>query len=241
MSGFWYGVPGGTMGDEMKVGITIDFFDTLVELNEDVPCNAELELIWNSNGFDGCKTNDPRTIDYDSWRLNALKNLSELCGADPNESEELANHLLETDKMWTVRKIAGAQEFIDEFLEMKIPICVLTNWDYPIGRYLEMAGLTVKNIPIISSSDIGFRKPHIYPFRYARDKLEISPSKHIHVGDSWYADVVGAIRSGAWAVWVPKTSSTVNLPTRIVQTSSVNMRNDVLQLVNRIGTQNYET
>ena len=45
--------------------------------------------------------------------------------------------------------------------------------------------------------------------------MGVEPGRHIHIGDSWAADVVGAIRSGAWAIWVVDAIPSDPLPTRI--------------------------
>jgi FMN phosphatase YigB (HAD superfamily) len=209
-----------------KVGVSLDFFGTLVEIDEDVPtvalaltemglpCTPEVEAIWNSTGFDGQHTHDPESESYDSWRRAGLKALVELCGSPTSGSSAIADRLLELDRKWTVRRRPGADRLLDAIDYLGAQRCILSNWDYAIEPYLEMAGLPV--LPALTSAAIGARKPAVYAFQRARELLGVAPNEHIHVGDDWNADVVGSIRSGAWALWITEDEAAF-LPRRIVR------------------------
>ena len=45
---------------------------------------------------------------------------------------------------------------------------------------------------VVSSADIGFRKPSSRAFETCLDLLQLSSSETIFIGDNWDADVVGA-------------------------------------------------
>ena len=194
------------------VGISLDFYNSLVELDQDVPtiaqalsamgypCSPRIEAIWSSTGFDGQVTHDPSTGDYVTWRRSALGRLAKLCGAPNDEIADLVDSLLALDQSWTVRARADAA-LIADLREHRLPHCILTNWDYSLTPYLTMAGLP-PDIKVITSAQLGVRKPHSEMFVAARCDMHVPPERHIHVGDDWQADVVGAIRSGAWAIWI---------------------------------------
>lgn len=228
-----------------RVGISLDFYDSLVELDEDVPtiaqalsakgypCSPRIEGIWSSAGFDGQVTHDPANGDYSTWRRAALGQLAKLCGAPDAEIADLVEGLLALDQCWTVRARADAA-LIADLREHRLPHCILTNWDYPLMPYLTMAGLPA-DMRAITSAQLGVRKPHAEIFAAARRDLGVTPECHIHVGDDWQADVVGAIRSGAWAIWITDEIEPSDLPSRIVACQPGTLRETVLALARHIG------
>jgi FMN phosphatase YigB (HAD superfamily) len=209
-----------------QIGISIDFYDTLVEIDRDVPtigqlltsrgfpCSADVELIWNSQGFDGQVTCARGHADYARWRIEALRSLALLCGVSSADSESVAADLLAVDQRWTVKARPGAAALLASLADRALPYCILTNWDYPLAPYLSMAGLPV-NLPAVTSAMLGVRKPHVDAFAAARKLMGVQKEHHIHVGDSWTADVAGAVRSGAWAIWVNEKPPQEPLPRRI--------------------------
>lgn len=216
---------GETIKRSLEFGISIDFFGTLVEIDRDVPmihqvltdrgypCSLDVERIWNSTGFDGQCTHDPTREEYLSWRLSALSNLAELCGAPKAVAGALASELVSRDQEWTVRCIEGTKNLLSVCRRLTPAVCILTNWDYSMSPYLQMAGLPTDTV-VLTSAQVGARKPSRKIFSACQELLKVSPAYHIHVGDSWNCDVSGAIRSGAWAVWVTDTTPIV-LPNRI--------------------------
>lgn len=210
----------------MTTGISLDFFDTLVEIDRDVPtigaaltslgfpCSPEVEGIWNSNGFDGQNTHDPDHGRYEDWRRDSIVALVALCGVPDARVEAITDELLTLDRQWTVRARDGAAELLEAIRRADARACILTNWDYPLEPYFEMAGLD--SIVAITSAELGFRKPMVRAFEKARALMGVVPADHIHIGDSWAADVVGAVRSGARALWVTDCPPAEPLPRTIV-------------------------
>ena len=142
-----------------RIGISIDFFNTLVEIDTDVPtiaqalsargspCSPQVEAIWNSAGFDGQRTHDPQSEDYDAWRRRALASLVTLCGAPDSEAQLLVDKLLQIDQAWTVKARPGARELLFWLRDCELAHCILTNWDYPLLPYLAMAGFPEVSSP----------------------------------------------------------------------------------------------
>ena len=48
----------------------------------------------------------------------------------------------------------------------------------------------------INSEEVGFEKPDPRIFECALERFGVMPSEAIHVGDQYYSDVQGALRSG---------------------------------------------
>ena len=197
----------------MRRGVSFDFFDTLVELDHDVPtvaaalttlgypCTPELERIWNSPGFDGQVTHRSGQAGHDAWRRDCLAKLAILCGAPAERALDIADELIDIDRRWTVRASQWAADLLAAVGEAGATCCILSNWDYPLAPYLAMAGLDPA-ISVVTSAELGCRKPCAESFSAARALMNVTADRHLHVGDSWDADVCGAIRSGAQALWI---------------------------------------
>lgn len=192
--------------------VLLDFFGTLVELDHGVPtmaelltshsyeCSREMESVWNSWGFDGHLT--PAGPAYARWREQMIWRLVEAAGVPAHERDRYVRLLLENDRAWTVKAAAGSSALISLLRDLRIPHVISTNWDYPVPPYLEQAGLPT-DIPVVTSADCGARKPAAQAFLAALDHVGAKPSKDVwHVGDSWAADVVGALRAGLRPVYL---------------------------------------
>jgi putative hydrolase of the HAD superfamily len=55
---------------------------------------------------------------------------------------------------------------------------------------------------VVTSAEAGARKPHPAIFTTVCDALGLPPDQVAFVGDSWSADVVGALRAGMAPVWI---------------------------------------
>jgi len=54
----------------------------------------------------------------------------------------------------------------------------------------------------------GLKKPDESMFRRVWEAAGVAPRNHLHIGDSWDADVVGALQAGCHAAWVPRIERT---------------------------------
>lgn len=229
----------------MTIGVSFDLFDTLFELDKDVPtigaaltergypCAPSVEAIWNSPGFDGRRTHDPKRETYEAWRHRCITHLAALCGAPAGTAPNLATELIALDQTWTVRRTGQASALLAAAHVGDTTTCLLSNWDYPLRPYLAMASLPL-DLPAIVSAEIGYRKPHPEAFAHARAILQVAPERHIHVGDDWRADVLGAIQSGAWALWLTDTEPQ-SLPSRIVAVRPEDAASRLSALIAMIG------
>lgn len=53
-----------------------------------------------------------------------------------------------------------------------------------------------------TSYELGAAKPDVAAFDAVADAHDVDPEDLVHVGDSWQADVLGALDAGARAVWI---------------------------------------
>jgi len=98
-----------------------------------------------------------------------------------------------------------------------VKMAIISNWDTRLVGLLESMGLSRYFETIISSAEVGLRKPDPKIFQLACERLDVLPSRTVHVGDHHYADVVGAASAGLRPVLIdragaiPMASSIVSL------------------------------
>lgn len=94
-------------------------------------------------------------------------------------------------------------------------LAILSNWPLAstLDRYAEAQGWMPSLAAVIVSQRIGTIKPHPEIFRRAAEILETPPSRILHVGDDWAADVVGASNAGWRTAYVRNRQVDTPLPT----------------------------
>jgi len=187
--------------------VTIDFYKTLVDVDFATPsmcesltswgypCDEETEARFSPERLNGKHT--PQGVEYDEWRLNRVERLCEAVGVPPAKVTATARALIEIDRSWTVKPLAGAEELLQALAATATPYLILTNWDYPLEPYLEQAGFSPKTAHL-TSRDAGARKPNATMFRRAAEMMGVDTGV-VHLGDRWDCDVEGALGVD----WVP--------------------------------------
>lgn len=211
----------------MLQAICFDFYGTLVEINHDVPrfweiltswgysCPPELEAAWNSDGFNGMET--PRfdtRPSYEDWRLSNLCSMAQQSGVPNEKIVETVHYLLAVDREWTVRAKRGAPEMLRYLRDNGIRVGICSNWDYALLPYMSQAALPEVDV-VITSAEVGARKPHPRLFLTACDILNLPPKDIWFVGNDWSTDVVGALRVGMQPIWL--TQEKINPLPRLVR------------------------
>jgi HAD superfamily hydrolase (TIGR01549 family) len=213
--------------------VAFDFFGTLVDVDHDAPpmweclnamgyqsCEA-IQKIWESEAYNGSETpaaNDD--ISYDVWRRHNLEQMACMSGVPAENLHRVVERLLEIDQSWTVRAVPSAQELLHALRTAGRSLAVCSNWDYPIEKYLKQAGLPRVDV-IVTSRDIGARKPHYRPFETVAAELNVTPESILFVGDNWECDVVGALRVGMVPVWIRRDSQAVPQGIKVLSFSSL--------------------
>lgn len=93
-------------------------------------------------------------------------------------------------------------------LAQRYRLGVITNFDHAptVRDILARDGLDPYLATVIISSEIGWRKPHRTMFLTAIERLGISATDALFVGDNFELDVVGASHAGLTAVWYRRGS-----------------------------------
>ena len=86
--------------------------------------------------------------------------------------------------------------------ELGARLVVVSNWDVSLPAVLERLGLAALLDAILTSAQVGVRKPDEAIFAHALALAGVSPAEAVHVGDSLEEDVAGARNAGITPILV---------------------------------------
>jgi len=81
---------------------------------------------------------------------------------------------------------------------------LISNWDSRLASIISGLDLAPLLDTVVSSAEVGLRKPDPRIFELACERLGVSPQESAHVGDHHYADLVGARAVGMRAVLIDR-------------------------------------
>jgi HAD superfamily hydrolase (TIGR01509 family) len=91
--------------------------------------------------------------------------------------------------------LEGVTEALRVLRGAGLALACVSDWDVGVGRQLERAGLSSFLDVVVSSAEIGARKPDPRVFRAALERLGIDPERALHIGDA-EGDRTGALAAG---------------------------------------------
>jgi len=77
-----------------------------------------------------------------------------------------------------------------------LKLAIVSNWDASLQSHCDDLGLTPLFDTIVGSLDVGYEKPDPRIFQIALERVQVTASQVLHVGDMYVSDVVGARRAG---------------------------------------------
>ena len=115
--------------------------------------------------------------------------------------DELARFLEAEHDAWTPARQLGAHThaLLDTLRERGLKLGLVSNAFDPgwlLRNDLDRMGLAERLDVAVFSSEVGKRKPHPAMFDAALDRLGVAPERALFVGDSLYADILGAKTAG---------------------------------------------
>jgi HAD superfamily hydrolase (TIGR01549 family) len=113
------------------------------------------------------------------------------------------------------RPIAGMIELSRELSRSGARIAVISNSEGYLAQLIDELGWNDAFDTVVDSGRVGIDKPDPRIFRLACQQLGVEPEQLIHVGDSWEADVAGALGASASAVWFDARYASRTLPERV--------------------------
>jgi len=89
----------------------------------------------------------------------------------------------------------GAVETLFDLRRRGLAIAIVSNWDCSLDETLEQLGLNELVDLVVTSAEVGAAKPDPRIFRYATERLAVTPERTLHIGDE-ESDRVGALAAG---------------------------------------------
>lgn len=86
----------------------------------------------------------------------------------------------------------------------RIPFGVLSNSEGQLAQLVDEMGWSDVIRVVVDSGRVGIEKPDPRIFRFIADRLGVDTAEMIHIGDSFGADVEGALAAGMRAIWFTK-------------------------------------
>ncbi len=141
-----------------------------------------------------------------------------LTGAGLPDPARLVDWLYEQQaahNLWR-KPIPDMVELVRELRDSGVTIAALSNSEGHLAELLEEIELAPLFDAIIDSGRLGIAKPDPRIFELTLDELDATkPDTVVHVGDSWAADVEGALRAGWNAIWFRSRESALRGDDRV--------------------------
>jgi putative hydrolase of the HAD superfamily len=102
-------------------------------------------------------------------------------------------------RLWSA-VLPGVEEALSDLTQMGLRLAVVSNSDGTVERSLTDHELRGYLEVVVDSAVVGMEKPDTGIFAHAMTAMRCSPEVTLHVGDMYFADVVGARGAGAHAV-----------------------------------------
>jgi HAD superfamily hydrolase (TIGR01549 family) len=97
---------------------------------------------------------------------------------------------------------------------------------------LKLCGLEAHVDALVVSEEVGVSKPDSRIFRIALERLDSAPEDAVMVGDSWSADIEGALAAGVPAVWFnPRRLRPADPAGRIPELHSLEPVDDAMKVI----------
>jgi len=93
-----------------------------------------------------------------------------------------------------------------------VKIGIISNWDTRLERIFDGLGLLPLVDAVVSSAVVGLHKPDPRIFELACRRVHVHPEACAHVGDHYYADVLGARAVGMTAVLIDRHGDAPAMP-----------------------------
>ena len=103
-----------------------------------------------------------------------------------------------------------APRLLENLKARRLRLGVISNWSADLPEYLAKQGLATYFEVIIASEAVGSSKPHRQIFLRGLTALGCAPEHAVHVGDDYWADVVGARDIGMHPVLLDRDHEAVH-------------------------------
>ena len=136
------------------------------------------------------------------WKI-LMRRLLALAGATGPSATEAIDWLWKEQprrNLWR-RPIDGMIELVRALGAAGVAVGVVSNSEGRLAELIDELGWSGDFLTVADSGRLGMEKPDSPIFLWAAERLGAPPERVVHVGDSYAADVEGALRAGMRAVW----------------------------------------
>jgi putative hydrolase of the HAD superfamily len=129
---------------------------------------------------------------------------------------ELEQGIREIETRGRVTVDPDAQPLLARLRARHIRLGIISNWSADLPDYLAKHDLAKYFHTVIASEAVGSAKPHREIFLRGLAATGCAPGNAVHVGDDYWADVVGARDIGMWPVLVDRRREDVHADCHII-------------------------
>ncbi|WP_437905791.1 HAD family hydrolase [Sorangium sp. So ce327] len=200
------------MRNEPATAVSFDFGQTLVELDTGLLSArlAERGIAAPRERLDGAVDEGwrayneaiQRGLGGHPWKI-MMRRLLEAGGVEASALDAAVDWLWTEQprkNLWR-RPIAGMIDVVIELRQAGVPVAVLSNSEGRLEELIEELGWSAHFVAVADSGRLGFEKPGREIFAWTAERLGAPLAAVVHVGDSFAADVGGALAAGMRAVW----------------------------------------
>jgi putative hydrolase of the HAD superfamily len=197
-------------------GVIFDFYGTLARATTWGPAFEEVferrgltltpdaHDLWRAEVFDGQEHQEhSKTREhYLAWELARLGRLVGAARVPNEDAEALVAELHAASRAFELEAYPEARAVISELRGRGIAVAVCSNWGWDLDDALDQAGLGDQFGLVVTSAQVGVRKPHRLIFEETLNRMAMPPHQAMFAGDTWYPDIEGARGVGLRAVHV---------------------------------------
>jgi len=137
---------------------------------------------------------------YEEWELDRLRRLAIAGGVASGDLETVVADLHAAARSFTLSAYPDSAEVLSELRRQGLTVAVCSNWNWDLVEAMDAVGLRHGVDAVITSAQVGARKPHPLIFEHTLAQCGVSPGQALFVGDTWCADVEGPLAAGMRAV-----------------------------------------
>lgn len=130
------------------------------------------------------------------------------------------------------KPLPGMIELVRELGRARVPLAIVSNSEGYLAELVAELDWTQDFPVIVDSGKLGIDKPDPRIFEHAAALLDVKPGQLLHIGDSWEADVQGALSASASAVWFDARHREAPLPSRVYGAANAP---ELLEVLARLG------
>jgi FMN hydrolase / 5-amino-6-(5-phospho-D-ribitylamino)uracil phosphatase len=197
---------------DTPLAVSFDFGQTLSDLDMDMLSRrlaeravaVEAAALARSEGAAWAAYNEAvlRGIGGHPWRILMRRLLSE--AAAPEASIEALVEWLWSEQphknLWR-RPVPGMIELVADLNRAGIAVAIISNSEGRLAEFAQELGWARHFAVLADSGKLGIEKPDRGIFEWTSERLGIPLNRIVHVGDSYAADVEGALKAGMRALW----------------------------------------